>query len=113
MRNRLFLLDPNYRCETGGKKYCPACATVSGYLQYYPELREQLDISVISPEKPRSAIVEILGEENQSSPVLVLSPDSPLYDDLDIKNYRNTEFVNRERDILLYLGRTYGAGLPL
>jgi hypothetical protein len=81
----LFLLKPNfldkYRDSDNKKYYCPDCALLEGVLSYYPKLREQLDIRYIDFPKPRKEIVELVGEEHQGCPNLILDSDSHKYVD--------------------------------
>jgi uncharacterized damage-inducible protein DinB len=80
----LFLLEPDFLDpEMGdpamgeGPWYCPHCAQVEGLLAMYPQLRARLDIRRVGFAKPRSAIVEFLGPEVQSCPMLVLPLGTP------------------------------------
>lgn len=96
--DKLFLLKPNFEdseLETGKKYFCPPCALIEGALSYYPELNEKLDIEHVDFERPRQAIVELVGEENQSCPVLILS---------------NGNFINDPDLILEYLAENYQIG---
>lgn len=72
----LFLLwagFPDPKHGPGGF-YCPECATVAGILYYYPQLVESLDVRLVDALRPRPEVVSLVGEENQSCPVLVLPP---------------------------------------
>ncbi len=76
---KLFLLkadfsDPN---RADGKLYfCPECTPIEGLLSYYPSLRDELEIIYVDYVRPRKMIVELLGEANQSCPVLVFDDGS-------------------------------------
>jgi hypothetical protein len=75
----LFLLEPDFPDPAIGEGpwYCPHCAQVEGLLAMYPQLRARLDIRRVDFAKPRSAIVEFLGPEVQSCPMLVLPLGTP------------------------------------
>ncbi|ERP98828.1 hypothetical protein Q669_00800 [Labrenzia sp. C1B10] len=46
---------------------------MEGVLASFPELADRLDVRRIAWPKPRREVAELLGEDNQSLPVLVLS----------------------------------------
>lgn len=70
----LFLLTPNTHPAHAGGWYCPDCAIVQGALDYYPQLNDALDIRHVAFPRPRSAIVELVGERFQDCPCLLLDP---------------------------------------
>jgi hypothetical protein len=109
----LFLLDAQNYIKNGLVRFCPACAMVEGYLSYYPNVMNAIDVVRVSPVRPRADIVELLGEDNQGSPVLVLSTKAQLPDGVTAQQVNGYLFINDERDILVYLGLTYQGGLPL
>lgn len=95
---KLFLIKPDFKDTDldGDKKYfCPPCTLIEGALSFYPKLREHLDIQYVDFARPREAVIRIIGEENQSCPVLVLSDGT---------------FINNENEILKYLADKYGIG---
>jgi len=86
MRDTLYLLvpgfeDPNYPGKTF---YCWHCALMEGVLASFPELAARLEVRRIAWPKPRRALVERLGEANQSLPVLVLAEGGFIDDKDDI-----------------------------
>lgn len=70
----LFLLPPDFPDpeEGEGPYVCPHCMAVEGLLSVYPRLRRELDIRYVPFKRPRTAIIEVIGEEHQSCPVLVM-----------------------------------------
>lgn len=96
--DKLFLLKPDFqdKVRNDGKFYfCPPCALIEGVLSFYPFLLDKLDIYHVDFVRPRPAIIELIGEENQSCPVLI-QPDGA--------------FINDPDKILIYLAETYGIG---
>jgi hypothetical protein len=79
----LFLLHANFtdthRDNDNKHYYCPDCAFLEGVLSYYPKLREQIDIRYIGFPKPRKEIVELVGEEHQGCPNLIVDSDNLKY----------------------------------
>ncbi len=69
----LFMLNPWLAEDGSGPYYCPDCGVVEGFLFYSPEIRTEIEIITVEFPRPRNQIVELLGLENQSSPVLVLA----------------------------------------
>jgi len=75
MKDTLYLLAPGFRDPAYPDKifYCWHCALMEGVLASFPELARKLDVRRIPWPRPRQALVELLGAENQSLPVLVLA----------------------------------------
>jgi len=81
-RDILFLIepgfhDPAYSVSQGlGPEqayYCPYCAAVEGVLAMYPDLAKQIDVVRAPFTRPRAAVIELIGEDNQALPKLVLA----------------------------------------
>ncbi|MEY9179924.1 hypothetical protein ABIG06_001843 [Bradyrhizobium sp. USDA 326] len=74
-RDRLFLLRPGFEDPTfpGRRFYCWHCALIEGVLASFPALAEKLDVERIPWPRPRQAVIALVGEENQSLPLLVLA----------------------------------------
>jgi hypothetical protein len=103
----LFLLRagfPDPKHGPGGF-YCPECATVAGLLYYYPKLVESLDVRLVDAPRPRPEVVALVGEENQSCPVLVL-PQGDLPAGVPVANGRG--FVSGPEPIVTFLAERYG-----
>ncbi|MES2988996.1 MAG: DUF3088 family protein [Pseudomonadota bacterium] len=74
-RDRLYILDSEFSdAELPGRSfYCKDCITVEGLLAAFPASAARLDVIHIAYPRPRAEIVELLGEENQNLPCLVLA----------------------------------------
>ena len=103
----LFLLRagfPDPKHGPGGF-YCPECATVAGILYYHPQLTEALDVRLVDVPRPRPEVVALVGEENQSCPVLVLPPgDLPA----GVPVFNGRAFVSGPVPIVNFLADRYG-----
>lgn len=76
---RLFLLKTDFQdlnIRDGKNYFCPDCALIEGLLSYYPRLRSELEVHYMDFARPRTVLVDLLGEANQSCPVLVLEDGS-------------------------------------
>ncbi|GAB2205084.1 DUF3088 domain-containing protein [Roseibium sp.] len=75
MKDTLYILSPGFEdpAYPGKTFYCWHCALMEGVLASFPELADRLDVRRIAWPKPRREVAELLGEDNQSLPVLVLS----------------------------------------
>ncbi len=87
----LFLLRANSRADRPEGWYCPDCALVEGVLGYYPQLRTAIDVRYVDFGRPRQPIVELIGEQHQDSPCLLLDatvelPDGLLLQDAPVIN---------------------------
>jgi len=74
-RDRLFLLRPGFEDPAfpGQRFYCWHCALIEGALASFPKLAEKLDVERIAWPRPRLPVIALVGEENQSLPLLVLA----------------------------------------
>ena len=114
---KLFLLKPNFKdANVDGAEqlfYCPHCAMIEGVLSYYTQLQDKLEVIYIDFPRPRHKLVELVGEENQGCPNLVISKDDSVGLDtsyfLSLKGYL---FVNKKELIVRYFTDKYGIGKP-
>ncbi|MES0808059.1 DUF3088 domain-containing protein [Roseibium sp. SCPC15] len=99
MRDTLYLLEPGFEDPSYPDKvfYCWHCALMEGVLASFPELAQKLDVKRIGWSRPRQEIVDLLGEDNQSLPVLVLAEGG---------------FINDKDGILKALSVRHGFPLP-
>lgn len=79
MRDRLFLLHPDFEdpAYPGRRFYCWHCALMEGVLASFPRLLETIDVHRVDWPRPRREVADLLGEDNQSLPVLVAASDAP------------------------------------
>ena len=107
----LFLLRAGFPDAKHGPEgaYCPECATVAGILYSYPEVAAQLDIRQVDVPRPRAEVVAVVGEENQSCPVLVL-PEGDRPEGLPLAHDR--AFVSGPAAIVDFLASRYGTARP-
>lgn len=112
-RDTLLVLRPGF-VDQGTRWFCPYAAQVEGFLSYYPEIRGTLEIVEVDFAKPREAVVELLGEAHQTTPVLVLH-DSTVVDGkvgVKIEEANGHRFIGKTLDILRYLAATRGVPPP-
>lgn len=112
MKDTLYLLRSGF--DDGGTSYfCPYCAQVMGYLAYFPNVRDTLDIVEVDYAKPRRPLADVLGEANQSAPKLVLGDDAPAsVPGVEISEANGRRFVKDTAVILRYLAETRGTPIP-
>ncbi len=111
-RDTLFLLRPDF-LDGGEKFYCPECAEVNGVLSFYPQLRERVDVRLVDFPRPRGEVIALIGEPNQSCPVLVLAgaPVAGLKD-VEVGNFHGRSFIAGARDIGRYFAHVWHIGKP-
>ncbi|MES0879561.1 DUF3088 domain-containing protein [Roseibium sp. SCP14] len=99
MRDTLYLLEPGFEDPAYPDKvfYCWHCALMEGVLASFPDLAQKLDVKRIGWSRPRQEIVNLLGKDNQSLPVLVLAEGG---------------FINNKDEILQALSARHGFPLP-
>ena len=108
----LFTLKPNF-AEGERTFYCPDCATVEGVLSYYPEVRAKLDIRPVDFARPRPAVIQLIGAENQGCPVLIL-PEGSANPAAEVhpRTAHGRTFIAGARDITTHLALTMGSAFP-
>lgn len=74
-RDKLFILKPGFEdpAYPGQIFYCWHCALMEGVLASFPELAARLDVERVGWPRPRHQVIALVGEENQSVPLLVLA----------------------------------------
>ena len=114
---KLFILkpgftDPNNDSE-GIHYFCPHSALIEGLIKYYPQLEEKMEINRIDFKRPRPEVIKLLGEENQSCPVLIIDNNQDTETDTGyFSKYGNKLFVNEDDLILKYLADKFGIDAP-
>ena len=88
----LFILKMPF--EDGPEEFwiCSHCALIEGALAVNLHWEEELNIQRVDYPKPRQQVVDLLGEENQWLPVLVLEDKTTIKDPIDIVNYLANRF---------------------
>ncbi|MEP2989783.1 MAG: DUF3088 domain-containing protein [Parasphingorhabdus sp.] len=104
----LFLLEPGFEDPAlpGRKFYCPYCAQVEGVLASYAEHTGNIEVVRLPFPRPRRATIELVGEEHQSLPLMVLASDAPRYD--FTLHHGEVRFVSKTADILRLLHLRHG-----
>ncbi len=115
-KDRLFLLNPNFmdadRQPEGQIYYCPFNAMLEGVLHYYPNLREDLEITYIDFPRPRTQIINLLGEENQGMPLMIIERKDIDLRALNVMHYEEKNFIMGSEAIATYLSLAYGIPVP-
>jgi hypothetical protein len=107
-RDRLFLLRPGFEDPAfpGRRFYCWHCALIEGVLASFPALAEKLDVERIAWPRPRKAVIALVGEENQSLPVLVLANGATSA--YQTGNHEGRAFIADKDAILAALSERHG-----
>jgi hypothetical protein len=111
MKPILFLLKPDFvdpKVQDGQLFYCPHSAMVEGILNYYPQLKDLLDTRYVSFQRPRVPIIELLGENNQLCPVLIV--DGKTTDADHFMKFKDFLFTNDKMVISTFFSVKFGVG---
>jgi hypothetical protein len=113
-KDQLFLLKPFFSDpQTGpGLFHCPGSSRVEGLLSFYPFLRARLEVVYLDFPRPRSPLPELLGPDQQTCPVLVLSADNQDSAPEVKQSPTGRRFVVGSEAIGPYLARTHGIPAP-
>ena len=111
-RDRLFLLKPGFEdpAYPGERFYCWHCALLEGVLASFPALASKIDVERVAWARPRQAVIDLIGEHNQSLPMLLLAADAP--EQFATGNFRGNHYVNDKDAILDVLRRRHGIPRP-
>ncbi|WP_437982323.1 DUF3088 domain-containing protein [Sorangium sp. So ce117] len=111
-RDILFLLRPGFADPgyPGRLFFCWHCALLEGVLASFPELATTLHVERIAWERPRREVVALVGEENQSLPLLILADGAPPA--LATGFHRGRAFVSGKDAILHILSVRHGIPEP-
>ncbi len=86
---------------------CPDCNVLEGLLATAPAgAAAQLKVSRVPFERPRQAVIELLGPDNQGLPVLVLGDQHPV--PADAQRHEGRAFVNDVQQISRLLAERHG-----
>lgn len=108
----LFLLTPGFSDGDEGPFFCPHSAAMEGFLKYVPAIEERIDVRRIAFQRPRPDVVELLGEENQGTPVLILDKEADVPAEAQVSEKTGRSFFLGETEIMNYLSRTYDVMKP-
>ena len=99
-RDRLILLQTKFRDPDypGEQFYCEDCMLMEGLLKAFPSLNDSLEVVRVPWPRPRQAVVELLGSENQNLPVLVLNDEG--IGGPGVRNINGMRFVSDKAAIL-------------
>lgn len=107
-RDTLFLLQPGFEdpAYPGRVFYCWHCALMEGVLASFPELAARFDVVRIPWPKPRTQVIEVAGESNQSVPLLLLAEGetSPHQSG----SHKGRAFIDSKDGILAALAERHG-----
>lgn len=107
----LFLLAPGFE-DNGRREYCPECAEMWGVLSYFPAIKEAVEISYQPIHRPRTDIVEMIGEGAQNCPTLVLPKGTPIPDGVRVETANGYNYLASARGIGIYFSKLYGIPVP-
>lgn len=111
-RDRLILIAPGFADPARPSRsfFCPDCNQVEGLLASHPALLERIDVQRVPFARPRTAVIALLGEENQGLPVLILGDATP--PPADALSYGALRFVTDTRRILELIAERHGTPFP-
>ncbi len=110
-RDTLFIIRAPFEdAALEGAWFCTACATMEGALLANPHWANHIDVKRSDFPRPRQDIIAIIGEANQSMPVLVLAANAT--PPADAKEYEGVFFLDDPKPIARYLAAAYGGAGP-
>ncbi len=107
-KDHLILLKTAFEdpAQPGKAFFCPHGIPLEGLLAAFPEKGAQVEVSRLDFPRPRSPVIALIGEENQSLPVLVLGDEYPVPQ--DAKTFGGRYFINDSKRIAAVLAERYG-----
>lgn len=109
-RDTLFVIKAPFEDPAlDGTWFCTACATMEGVLLANPHWGTHIDVKRVAFPRPRHDVIALIGEANQSLPVLVLADGAA--PPADAKQHNGRYFLDEPKPIARYLAVRYsGAG---
>ena len=107
MKDKLFLMKPGFKNAGLGPFYCGDSVPLEGLISFFPKLRDGVEISYLDFPRPRQAIVDLIGDEHQSVPVIVLADNAEVPNDIETKTSDGRRFIADEKRIRQYLSLSY------
>lgn len=92
MKPILFILKMPFTEGSEENWFCTHCAMIEGALNVNPDWEKHIDVRRIDHQKPRKELIEVLGEENQWTPVLVIKDQQPITDPVEITEYLSQKY---------------------
>lgn len=106
MCDTLFLAEAAFTVDGDGPFYCGDCIAIEGLLSLAPAIADGLEIRRLAFPRPRQVLVDLLGEQHQSLPVLVLAAaDAAAAASKPVGHYR---VIDDEAAIRAYLSQRFG-----
>lgn len=111
MKDKLFVLRPGFD-DKGVTYFCPFSAQVIGFLSYYPQVKDSLELVELDFARPRKPLVDLVGEDHQAAPILVFANEPVAVPNVKIGEANSYKFVEKTIEILRYLAATRGVPAP-
>ena len=111
MKDKLFVLRPGFE-ERGVTYFCPFSAQVIGFLTYYPQVKDTVELVELEFAKPRKPLADLVGEAHQAAPMLVLVGEPVTVPNVKIGDANSRKYVEKTIEILRYLAATRGVPAP-
>ena len=110
-RDTLFIIKAPFEdAALDGTWFCASCATMEGALLANPHWATHIEVKRMPFPRPRHEMIVLIGEANQSMPVLVLADGST--PPADAKEFEGRYFLDEPKPITRYLAATYGGAGP-
>lgn len=110
-RDTLFIIKAPFEDHAlEGTWFCASCAMMEGALLANPHWAAHIDVRRMPFPRPRHDMIVLIGEENQSMPVLVLADGSRAPE--GAKEFEGRYFLDEPKPIARYLAATYGGAGP-
>ena len=112
MRDTLFIIAaPFTDSELQGTWFCRDCATMEGALLANPAWAARIDVQRLPYPRPRHLVIELIGEENQGLPALVLADAAKAPAEAK-RSANGRAFLTDPKGITRYLAAAYGGAGP-
>ncbi len=108
-RDVLFVIKAPFE-DGGAMWFCHDCAAMEGMLLANPQWAHHIDVRRIPFPRPRHDIIALIGEENQSMPVLVMADDAKAPE--GAMRAQGLAYLTNTRAIGRYLAGAHGGAGP-
>lgn len=111
-RDRLFLLNPAFEdpAYPGQRFFCWHCMLIGGLVDSLSALAAAIDVVRVAWPRPRQPVIDLVGEENQWLPLMVLADGATSAHQTG--SHQGRAFIADKDGILAALAERHGFPIP-
>ncbi|MBO6730096.1 MAG: DUF3088 family protein [Maricaulis sp.] len=97
--------------ETGEERLCPDACLVEGAMLLNPHWADAVTIIRVDYPRPRQPVIDLLDEENQNAPTLILAADTKAHQEVEAE-VNGRRIMTDPKTICRQLAASHGGSRP-